>query len=343
MKSAKYYQKWLIGLMSLAVLSVGCSSGQIKTGPIKAAEVFDTILPGEILEGEVAHKVPLTKPAPKDKNVHHVRFDITNDAFKVDDEVYMAAWPFGGDLPGPTMRVKEGDKIIFTMANRTESEQSMAIGMPMPHSIDFHSAMVNPEDKYRSIAPGETLRFEYVAHYPGVFMYHCGTPMVLEHLISGMYGAMIVEPKNGYEDKVDHEWVIVQSELYLKKEKGEKYYVSDVEAAKAKRPNYVVFNGKFNRHINEPLKARAGDRIRLFVLNAGPSDTSSFHVIGNIFDKVYLDGNPKNKLVGLQTVLLGASNGAIVEFVLPEPGNYVLVDHEFADATMGAMGMIIAE
>jgi nitrite reductase (NO-forming) len=219
---------------------------------------------------------------------------------------------------------------------------------PMMHSMDFHSAMVSPQDKYHSIAPGQTISFEFTPNYPGVFMYHCGTPMVLEHIASGMYGMMIVEPRDGYPTKVDREYAVIQSELYTKldpqkrKVDGVPLYVLDGDRVRSKAPTYTVFNGRYNGMVDNPLIAKPGERVRLFVLNVGPSNTSSFHVVGTIFDRVWMDGNPDNQFRGMQTVLLGSSSGAIVEFYIPEAGSYVMVDHHFANASQGAIGLIKA-
>jgi nitrite reductase (NO-forming) len=208
--------------------------------------------------------------------------------------------------------------------------------------------MVSPQDKYRSIAPGQTISFEFTLNYPGVFMYHCGTPMVLEHIASGMYGMMIVEPRGGYPTQVDREYAVVQSEFYTRpdpakrKVDGQVLHVLDGDRLRNKAPNYTVFNGRYNGMIDKPLPAKPGERVRLFVLNAGPSNTSSFHVVGTIFDRVWFDGNPDNQFRGMQTVLLGSSSGAIVEFIIPEAGSYVMVDHHFANAAQGAVGIIAA-
>lgn len=212
---------------------------------------------------------------------------------------------------------------------------------PMPHSIDFHAAMVNPEDKYRSIFPGETIHFTWTANYPGVFMYHCGTPMVLLHMISGMVGMVIVEPKGGFPGKVDKEIALVQNEYYLKP-KGS-YFIPDTAAALKKQPNFMAFNGKVGQYVVHPIHVKAGERIRLYFLNAGPNNISSFHVIGTILDKVWLDGNPANQFTGMQAVLVGPAQGAIMEFVLPEKGRYTFVDHSFANAEMGAIGAFTAD
>jgi nitrite reductase (NO-forming) len=213
--------------------------------------------------------------------------------------------------------------------------------MPMQHSIDFHAAMVNPEDKYRSINPGETIQFIWTANYPGVFMYHCGTPMVLMHMIYGMIGMVIVEPRDGYPGKADREFAIVQNEYYLKQQGA--IYIPDTTLAMKKTPTFVTFNGKPGQYLIDPLKVKAGERIRVYLLNAGPNNATAFHVIGTILDKVWLDGNPKNELEGMQSVYLGPASAAIVEFVVPEKGSYTFVDHSFADATMGAMGVFKAE
>src|SRR5207248_4234418 len=217
---------------------------------------------------------------------------------------------------------------------------------PTMHSMGFHAAMVSPQDKYRSIAPGQTIEFEFPLNYPGVFMYHCGTPMVLEHIASGMYGAVIVEPRAGFPTRVDREYVIIQSEFYARpdpdkrKVDGVPLYVLDGDRLRAAQPTHTVFNGVHNGMVKQPLPAKAGERIRLHVLNVGPSKTSSFHVVGTIFDRVWIEGNPDNQFRGMQTILLGSSNSATVEFVIPQDGSYMMVDHHFANASQGAIGLV---
>ena len=216
---------------------------------------------------------------------------------------------------------------------------------PMMHSMDFHAAMVSPQDKYHSIAPGQTIEFEFTLNYPGVFMYHCGTPMILEHIASGMYGAVVVEPKEGYPTRADREYMIIQSEFYAKADPKVKVdkaplYVLDSNRLRMSQPTHTVFNGMHNVMVKNPLAAKAGERVRLFVLNVGPSKTSSFHVVGTIFDRVWFEGNPDNQMRGMQTVLLGSSNSATVEFMIPEEGSYIMVDHHFANASQGAIGLV---
>jgi nitrite reductase (NO-forming) len=279
-----------------------------------------------------------------------IHIDVTHKIIEIAPGVKFTAWTFGDQVPGPVVRVRVGDRIKFSMTNRSD-EAAPGIHFttaPMMHSMDFHSAMVSPSDKYRSIAPGQTISYEFTPNYPGVFMYHCGTPMVLEHIASGMYGMMIVEPREGYPTKVDREYSIVQSEFYTRpdpakrKVDGVPLYVLDGARVRSKAPTYTVFNGRYNGFVDKPLPAKPGERVRLFLMNVGPSNTSSFHVVGAIFDRVWIDGNPDNQFRGMQTVLLGSSSGAIVEFVVPEAGNYVMVDHHFANASQGAIGIIAA-
>ena len=297
---------------------------------------------GESLSLDAVLK-PLTSAGLKE-----VRLDTTHKIIEIAPGVRFSAWTFGDQVPGPTIRARVGDKIRFTMTNRSDEPVPgvQLTSAPMMHSMDFHAAMVSPADKYRSIAPGQTITFEFTLHYPGVFMYHCGTPMVLEHIASGMYGAVVVEPKGGYPTKADREYVIVQSEFYAKldpagaKVGAAPLYVLDGERLKNSQPTHTVFNGVFNGLVQNPLPAKAGERVRLFVLNVGPSKTSSFHVVGTIFDRVWFEGNPLNQFRGMQTVLLGSSNSAIVEFMVPEDGPYIMVDHHFANASQGAVGII---
>jgi len=271
-----------------------------------------------------------------------IKMDVTHKMVQIAKGISFTGWLFGDSLPGPVIRVRVGQTIKFSMTDRSDDSMSMAMNMkPMPHSIDFHAAMVNPADKYKSINPGETISFIWTANYPGVFMYHCGTPMVLLHMISGMVGMVIVEPRDGFPGKVDTEFTIVQNEYYLKQNGA--VFEPDTTLAMHKQPSYVTFNGKVNQYAIHPIKVKAGERIRVYFLNVGPNNATSFHVIGTIFDKVWIDGNPANQFVGMQAVYLGPAQGAIVEFVLPEKGRYTFVDHSFADAEMGAMGVFVAE
>ena len=300
---------------------------------------------GPFSSGPALSNVPEIKPLDP-SSVKTIQLDTTHKIIEVAPGVKYSAWTFGDQVPGPVIRARVGDRIKFSMTNRSDevTPGMQVIAPPMMHSMDFHAAMVSPQDKYHSIAPGQTITFEFALNYPGVFMYHCGTPMILEHIASGMYGAIVVEPRDGYPTKVDREYVVIQSEFYPKldpekrKIDGAPLYVLDGEHLRAAQPNYTVFNGVHNGMVRKSLPAKPGERVRLYVLNVGPSKTSSFHVVGTIFDRVWMDGNPDNQFRGMQTVLLGSSNSAIVEFVIPEAGQYIMVDHHFANASQGAVG-----
>jgi nitrite reductase (NO-forming) len=172
--------------------------------------------------------------------------------------------------------------------------------------------------------------------------------MILEHIASGMYGMLIAEPRDGYPTKVDREYAVIQSEFYTRPDPqkrtvdGQPLYVLDTDKVRTKASTYTVFNGIYNGMVDHPLPAKPGERVRLYVLNVGPSNTSSFHVVGTILDRVWIDGNPDNQFRGMQTVLLPSSGSAIVEFIIPESGKYVMVDHHFANASQGAIGVIDA-
>lgn len=330
------------------------------------ARVFTEDYQGPPVVGEYITALPhLKKLDYKGNREHQVRLDVVSQKVEVAPGVSYTAWTFGGSVPGPTLHVREGDRIIFTMKNRSDEavtitepvkggspffqqlqanpyQKNTPAITPMPHSMDFHSGTVAADDKWRTIPPGESIEFEWVANYAGVYMYHCGTPSVLMHTAMGQYGAVVVSPKKGFptDKKVDHEYVIVQSEFYLEKVGSE--YIYDHTAAMDRNASQVTFNGHVGALSNAPLKANAGDRVRLYFLNAGPSGTSSFHVIGAIFDRVWYEASVENEWRGMQTVLLGASNSAVMEFIVPEEGVYKLVDHEFADAERGAAGALVA-
>src|SRR5262245_53243799 len=279
--------------------------------------------------------------------VKEVRLDASNRVIDLAPGIKYAAWTLGDSVPGPTVRVRIGDKIRFSMTNPTNvTSPNLRIAAPMLHSMDFHSALGSPQDMFHSIGPGQTISFEFTPTHPGVFMYHCVTPPMVDHVASGMYGMMVVEPKGGWPTKVDREYVVIQGDFYVKPDPEKRkvdnipVYVLDKDKALARTPTQVVFNGKFNGMVDKPLIARPGERIRLYVLNVGPGSASSFHVVGSLFDRVWLGGNPANELRGMQTVDLGASSSAIVELNVPEKGDYIMVDHFFANAEMGAIGLI---
>lgn len=241
------------------------------------------------------------------------------------DTIYKA-WTFNGTVPGPIIRVKEGDTIELTLKNMDPM---------MPHSVDTHAVYASPDRDFANVDPGKTGTFTYTVGSPGVYMYHCGTAPLLMHIANGMYGTMIVEPKEGWptDREIDREITLVQ---------GEFYHDGSWEDMLAGQPEFVVFNGNAALK-DKPFKAKAGEKIRLYFHNAGPNHVSSLHVVGSQFETVYVDGEPRNIQHGMQTVLVPTSGGVIVEFTVKFPGKYAVVTHQFNHATKGAMAIIEAE
>jgi nitrite reductase (NO-forming) len=341
------------------------SSGKIWGTP--RAEVFEEKAGGPLVEGDAVTFLPNIAELKPGNRTHNVRLDIVAQEIDIAPGVRYQAWTFGGSVPGPVVHVREGDRVNFVMRNRSHEQVSTSspsrsdapflqqlaaanlqkpapLAMPMHHSMDFHAATVAADDKWRMILPGQSIKFEWVANYPGVYMYHCGVPPVLQHVAMGQYGIVIVSPRDGFstDDEAVRRYAVVQSEFYLKPGGANGLYELDYEAALRKQPSHVVFNGHVGALTEHPLLARVGERVRLYFHNVGPNDQSSAHVIGAIFDRVWYEGNPKNEMHGMQTALIGSSNGAVLEFIVAEEGRYVLVDHEFADASKGAIGQIIA-
>ena len=237
------------------------------------------------------------------------------------------AWTFNGTVPGPVIRVRQGQTIHFTLVNDGN----------MPHSIDFHAAQTPWNVNYQEVAQGKSFSFDWKANYPGVFMYHCGAPTVIFHMANGMYGAIIVDPANGWAPA--QEYVLVQSEFYTT-QLPDGSYTADTAKLNSGIPDYVVFNGYVNQYKDAPLTAKVGQRVRIFVVNAGPTLFSAFHVIGAIFSDTYADGNPANHMVGNQTVTIPPGGGTVVEMTIPQAGLYPFVTHSFANVGKGALGVL---
>ncbi|WP_341503558.1 copper-containing nitrite reductase [Gallaecimonas sp. GXIMD4217] len=263
-----------------------------------------------------------------------VRMETVEKVMKMTDGVEYMYWTFGGSVPGSFIRVREGDEIEFHLSNHPSSK--------MPHNIDLH-AVTGPGGGAASsfTAPGHTSTFSFKALNPGLYVYHCATAPVGMHIANGMYGLILVEPEEGLP-KVDREYYVMQGDFYTKGEYGEAgLQPFDMEKAINEDADYVVFNGSVGAMTGDnALTAKVGDSVRLYVGNGGPNLVSSFHVIGEIFDKVYVEGGDTiNRNV--QTTLVPAGGSAITEFKLDVPGNFIMVDHSiFRAFNKGALGMI---
>jgi nitrite reductase (NO-forming) len=257
---------------------------------------------------------------------------------KLANETTYNYWTFNGKVPGPFLRVRVGDTVELTLKNRENSR--------MIHSVDLH-AVTGPGGGavLTQAPPGETKAFRFKALNPGLYVYHCATPMVANHITSGMYGLILVEPPGGLP-KVDREFYVMQGELYTDRPFGQSGHDEfSVEKLLAERAEYFVFNGSVGALTTEhPLKARVGETVRIFFGVGGPNATSSFHVIGEIFDRVYKEaavGTPP--ATNVQTTMVPAGGAAIVEFKIEVPGRYILVDHSLSRLERGLAGFLVVE
>lgn len=261
------------------------------------------------------------------QHVKQVTVVVQDRVQEIASGVKASLWTLNGSVPAPVVRVRQGDEVRVTFVNKA----------PLAHSIDFHAASVPWNLYYQPVAPGKSLSFTFIAKDPGVFMFHCGTPPVFMHIANGMYGAIIVDPATPLPPA--REFALVESEFYMRSGNDTPHQI-DVQKVLDVKPDYVVFNGIADQYQDHPLVVKAGERIRLYVMNAGPTLFSAFHVIGWMFDKVYVDGNPANVLRGIQTYTIPPGGGATFELTIDQPGLYPFVTHAFAFTGKGAVGVI---
>lgn len=273
---------------------------------------------------------PRLPPAP-DQQVHEVELRARQIEGQVAPGVTQELWTFNDLVPGPTLRGKVGDIFRITFINDGE----------MGHSIDFHASKVDPGTEMRTIQPGESLVYEFEAKHAGIWMYHCGSAPVLHHTGNGQYGALIVDPPD--LEEVDHEYVFVQSEFYL----GGEGEPGSLRKMDNEDWDIVAFNGYANQYAHDPITDVAPDeRVRVWLLNAGPSENSSFHIIGTIFDTVFKEGayrlDPdRDTDGGAQALDLQPAQGGFVEFTFDVDGYYPFVTHKFANVGKGATGVFL--
>ena len=267
----------------------------------------------------------------KDVNLHLTAKEVN---LPIDNKGTMqASWTYEGQTPGPLLRITEGDRVNITLTNDPNNKNS--------HSIDLHAARVDVVKDFESIKPGETKTFSFIANYPGAFYYHCGADPMYQHIARGMFGMILVDPKDAKAlPKADREYVLVQSEVYNNPDDTHSIMKSDWK--------HVVFNGVAFKYdpvhdaaATKMLVAKPGERVRVYFVNAGPNEFSSFHPIAGIWDAVYPSGNPKNKQSGLQSFVVGPGDGATFDLISPVAGANVIVDHAMPHAHTGAMAVIM--
>lgn len=247
-------------------------------------------------------------------------------------------WAYNGQIPGPLLRITEGDVVNFTLNNDEANKNS--------HSIDFHSSRFDVLDEFESIKPGSTKNFTFKAEHPGVFIYHCGSDSMAEHMSRGMYGVIIVDPKEGYSKdfpKPDREYVLVQGDLF---EPG----ASADDRKNGDKWIGAIINGKqfhydpvHDSNASQTLESEPGERVRIYFVNAMINEAAAFHPIAGIWEQVWDNGNPKNVLWGMQTVEVAPSHGMILDLISPKDRdtNNALLDHRMKHALNGAISILM--
>ena len=302
------------------------ASPPVALDPSTSAPVADPTAPKyTLLDAAAPEVLPGT--------VHDIDLPIIDKDITVADGYVVRAWTFGGQVPGPTIRVHLGDTVNVHLTNQGS----------ITHSIDFHASQTAMNRQMVDIAPGDTFTYTFTADYAGVWMYHCGTAPALHHIANGMFGMVIVEPDGGLPE-VDEEVALVQSEWYLGAQKQPVDYAKANAAAPA--PDFVVFNGVANQYKDNPIMVTTKGRVRAFVLNVGPSVDSSFHAVGTVFDTVIKEGvvlaRGNAGSWGAQAVDLSPAQGAVIEFSPQEDGMYPFVTHAFNFVGRGALGIFMA-
>jgi nitrite reductase (NO-forming) len=280
-----------------------------------------------------AHKAfPAELPAVLPGPVADVNLVLEDITVEIAPGIKYAAWAWAGGAPGPVIHVRQGQMVKITLTNNGA----------IPHSIDFHAARIAPDKAFTDVAPGKSVSYTFRASDPGVFMYHCGTKPVLAHIANGMYGAIVVEPKAGVLPVADKDYVLVASEWYLNSDGMGEPAQYNVDKAHARQPDWMTFNGYSGQYVKHPLTADPGELVRFWVVDAGPSLDTDFHIVGTIFDNVYPFGdmNPEDALHGVQTVTVPAGGGAVFDVKIDDPGLYPFVSHAFAAVDQGQVGLL---
>ncbi len=316
---------------------MNCLKGLIVAASLVGAVIAKAEIKGE--ENAVLTAPPMVPPPiTRSHNTKMiVKLEVIEKKMKISDGVEYTFWTYGGSVPGSFIRVKEGDLVEFHLQNHPSSK--------MPHNIDLHAVTGQGGGAASSFtSPGHESVFSFKAINPGLYVYHCATAPVGMHIGNGMYGLILVEPKEGLP-KVDREYYVMQGDFYTKGKYGQQgYQPFDMEKAIDEKPTYVVFNGSVGSLTGDnALKAKVGETVRLYVGNGGPNLVSSFHVIGEIFDKVFNEGGGKFN-TNVQTTIVPAGGSTIVEYKVDVPGNFIIVDHSiFRTFNKGSLGIMKVE
>jgi nitrite reductase (NO-forming) len=267
-------------------------------------------------------------PAPAG-DVAAVRLDISHSTVSIAPGIKYDAWTFGGTVPAPVIHVRQGQLVKVTLHNSS----------PMPHSVDFHAAQIAPNLAFSDVMPGASKTFSFRADIPGVFMYHCGTAPAFMHIANGMYGAIVVEPKN--MPPADKQYVLVSGEWYLNAPGLHAPASLDVTKAEHMTPDWVTWNGYSGQYKTHPLTAEPGQTVRFWVVDAGPSLNTEFHVVGTVLERAWLNADlvdpPQHDI---QTAVVPAGGGGVFDVRIPEKGIFPFVSHSFASVQLGEVGLL---
>ena len=300
------------------------------TAGTTASPSFAGIAPANADALAMAHAAyPATLPAAPAGDVASVHLNITHGTVSIAPGIRYEAWTFGGTAPGPVIHVREGQFVKVTLHNTS----------PMPHSVDFHAAEIAPNVAFSDVLPGQEKQFEFRASVPGVFMYHCGTAPAFMHIANGMYGAIVVEPRN--MPAADREYVLVGSEWYLNGAGETQPAGLDLTKALQMTPDWVTWNGYAGQYKTHPLTANPGDTVRFWVVDAGPSLNTEFHVVGTVLARAWVNADlldaPQHDI---QTAVVPAGGGGVFDVRITQPGLYPFVSHSFASVQMGQVGLL---
>jgi nitrite reductase (NO-forming) len=278
-----------------------------------------------------AHRAyPAALPALTPGPVVPVHLTLAHEVISIAPGIHYQAWSFGNRAPGPVIHVRQGQIVRVTLTNDA----------PMAHSIDFHAARVAPNVDFVDVMPGKSFTFSFKANDPGVFMYHCGTKPVLAHISNGMYGAIVVEPKAGVLPHADRQYVLVASEWYLNAPGDKAPAALDMVKANEQLPDWATWNGYAGQYVKHPLTAMPGQTVRFWVVDAGPSLTTAFHVVGTLLNRAWVDADLTHPLRNVQTVDVPAGGGGVFDVKIDQPGLYPFVSHSFASVDLGQVGLL---
>jgi nitrite reductase (NO-forming) len=255
---------------------------------------------------------------------------IQHETISIAPGISYQAWTFGNGAPGPVIHVRQGQTVDVHLTNSS----------PMPHSVDVHAARIAPNMAFADVAPGETFSFKFKAGDPGIYMYHCGTKPVLAHIANGMYGAIVVEPKEGVLPHADRNYVLVSSEWYLNGAGDKTAAGLDMTKANEMKPDWVTWNGYAGQYVKHPLTAKPGETVRFWVVAAGPSLDTDFHVVGTLLDRAWVNQDMTRYQRNVQTVPVPAGGGGVFDVKIDHPGLYPFVSHSFASVNMGQVGLL---